>query len=173
MKKFLLADDHQVVRNGLRLILCDEFSEVEIDEAQNAQEVFTRMKEKKYDIVILDINMPGRNGLDVLHQLKEEGNKIPVLVLSGHSEEQIAIRVIKLGAYGYLSKEAPDTELVNAVNQILTGKKYITPSLAELLAEQLENPQNKPLHELLSEREYQTMILIASGKTTADIAKEL
>lgn len=173
MKKILIIDDHQVVRNGLKLALSDEFSEVEFGEGQDAPDALAKIKENKWDIMILDINMPGRGGIDVLLQLKSENNKIPILVLSMHTEEQIAVRVLKLGAFGYLSKEAKNSELLQAVHQILNGKKYIPASLAELLADQLENPSNIALHEFLSGREYETLILIASGKTTSEIAEEL
>lgn len=173
MKNILIADDHEVVRNGLKHVFTDEFSPVDFGEAQDSIEVFRKIHEKKWDIIILDINMPGRSGLDVLHQMKNENNKIPILVLSMHAEEQIAIRVLKLGAFGYLSKETSNAELIKAVRQILEGKKYITSSIAEQLAEQLENPSSIPSHEFLSEREFQTLLLIASGKTVSQIAEEL
>lgn len=173
MKSILLVDDHQVVRNGLKDILEDEFTEMVFDEASNVSGALAKLKERKWDLVILDINMPGRSGLDLLQEMKQDGNKTPVLVLSFHTEEQIALRVFKLGAYGFLSKDAADTELVNAVNKILSGKKYITPTVSELLAEQLYSPGDKPVHELLSDREYQTLLLIAAGKTTSQIADEM
>ena len=173
MKRILIADDHQVVRKGLKQILEDEFSEVEFGEAENAAEVLQKVSEKKWDILILDINMPGRSGLEVLHQLKEEKNMLPVLVLSMHAEEQIAVRTFKSGAWGYLSKDVADTELVKAIHQILSGKKYISPRVAELLAEQLENPSDKAPHEHLSGREYETFIHIAKGKTVSQIANEI
>lgn len=173
MKKILLADDHIVVRRGLKQILADEFSELEFGEASNSIEIFKKIKENKWDIIILDINMPGRNGLEVLSQIKDEKIAVPVLVLSSHPEEQIAIRVLKSGGSGYLSKDSADTELVKAVHHIFGGKKYITPSLAEQLALQIENPLNKAPHELLSDREFQTLLLIASGKQVSQIASEL
>ena len=117
--------------------------------------------------------MPGRNGLEVLKELKNNNVKIPVLVFSHHAEKQIAIRALKAGAWGYLTKDAAFKELANAINQILSGKKYITPSLAEQLAEQINNPHDKAPHELLSDREYETMLLLAKGKTISEIAKEL
>ncbi|MBI4931010.1 MAG: response regulator transcription factor [Bacteroidetes bacterium] len=173
MKKILIADDHQVVRKGLKQILEDEFSDVEFGEAENAAETLQKVSEKKWDLLILDINMPGRSGLEVLHQLKEEKNMLPVLVLSMHAEEQIAVRTFKSGAWGYLSKDAADTDLVKAIHQILSGKKYISPRVAELLAEQLENPSGKAPHEHLSDREYETFIHLAKGKTVSQIAKEV
>lgn len=173
MKKILIVDDHQVVRNGLKLVLADEFSEVEFGEAQNANEVFKKMTENKWDIIILDVNMPGRGGLEVLSQMKSDNNKTPVLVLSMHAEEQLAVRVLKLGAWGYVSKESPNAELIKAILKILSGKKYITTNVAEQLAGQLENPMNGAPHEILSEREFQTLLLMATGKTVSQIAQTL
>jgi two-component system invasion response regulator UvrY len=173
MKKILLADDHVIVRKGLKQILADEYGQIQFGEAVNAIEIFRIVREKKWDILILDINMPGRNGLDVLKQIKDEKINIPVLVLSMHPEEQIAMRVLKLGGSGYLPKDAADTELVKAVNLIFSGRKYITSSLAEQLATHMEDPSDKEPHELLSDREFQTFLLIASGKSVSHIAGEL
>ena len=173
MKKILICDDHPSIRNGVKLILTHEYSEVEFGEASSASEVLKKIHEKKWDILILDMDMPGRNGLEVLKQLKAESVKTPVLIFSMHPEEQVAIRAIKGGASGYLAKDAADAELAKAIQQILSGRKYITSSLAEQLAAQLENPLNKAPHELLSDREYQTLLLIAKGKTVSKIAKEL
>ena len=173
MKKILLADDHNVVRKGLKQILADEFSEVELGEACNGTEAYRMVKEKKWDLLILDINMPGKSGLEVLKQLKDENISLPTLVLSMHPEEQVAMRALKLGASGYLSKDIVDTELIVAVNKILSGRKYITLSLAEQMASKLENPDDKAPHELLSDREYQTLLLFAEGKTVSQIADKL
>ena len=173
MKKILIADNHPAMRRGVKLILSNEFSEVEFGEASTSEEVFVKVKEKNWDIIILDMEMPGRCGLEVCRQLKEEQTKIPVLLFSQHPESQTGIRAFRAGACGYLSKEAADVELQKAVVQILSGRKYITSSLAELLAMQLENPESKSPHELLSDREYQTFILIAKGKTISQIAQEL
>jgi two-component system, NarL family, invasion response regulator UvrY len=173
MKKILIADDHPAIRNGVKIILKSEFKEVEFGEASCAAEVFKKIHENKWDILILDMDMPGRNGLDVLKQLKDEKNKVPVLVFSMHPEEQIALRSMKSGASGYLSKGSASEELAKAVELIIGGRKYITASLAEQLASMLERPANKELHENLSDREYQTMLLIASGKTISQIAEEL
>lgn len=172
-KKFLIADDHPIIRNGVKIILAAAFTDAELGEAANGVEVFKKLKEKKWDMLILDMDMPGRNGLEVLQQIKDEEIKIPVLMFSMHPEEQIAMRALKLGAWGYLAKDTVSEELLKAVNLILNGRKYITPSLAEQLAMQLENPNDKAPHELLSEREYQTMLLIAKGKTITEIADEL
>ena len=173
MKKILLADDHPTIRNGVKLILSKEFSEAEFGEASSAIEVFKKLKEKNWDILILDMDMPGRNGLEVLKQIKDEGMKIPVLMFSMHPEGQVAIRALKTGASGYLSKDSAGDELANAIRTVLSGRKYITPSLTEQLVTYIENPDNKPPHELLSDREYQTLLLMAKGKTTSEIAEEL
>lgn len=173
MKKILLADDHPSIRNGVKQILTRELTEIEFGEATNSVEIFQKIKEKKWDILILDMDMPGRNGLEVLKQLKDEKTNIPVLMFSMHPEAQIAIRALKLGASGYLTKDSAATELPKAISLILNGKKYITPSLAEQLISQMENPQNKEPHELLSDREYETLLLIAKGKTVSEIAIEL
>ena len=173
MSKILICDDHSAIRSGLQLILKQEFEDARFGEASNAVEVLKRLSEDQWDILILDLDMPGRNGLEVLKQIKEEGINVRVLIFSMHPEEQIAVRALKLGAFGYLAKASADTELIKAVEQILSGKKYITTSLAEQLVAQLENPSNKAPHEMLSEREYQTLLLIASGKTITEIAEEL
>ena len=173
MKKILIADDHPAIRNGVKLILKSEFSEVEFGEAASGLEVLKMIREKKWDVIILDMDMPGRSGLDVLKQLKDEQSKIPVLMFSMHAEEQVAMRALKLGASGYLSKDAASDDLAKAIHTILSGKKFITPAVAEQMAAQLENPANKAPHELLSDREYQTLLLLASGKTVSEIAVEL
>ncbi|MBI3500767.1 MAG: response regulator transcription factor [Bacteroidetes bacterium] len=173
MKHILIADDHSAIRKGVKQLLSDGFSSVEFGEASGAAEVFKRLKEKEWDLLILDIDMPGRNGLEVLHQLEAEHTKIPVLVFSMHPEEQISLRALKAGAMGYVSKNSVDEELIKAVQQVLSGKQYLPPSVAALMLEQMKHPENKPLHELLSDREYQTFILIAKGKQVSQIAKEL
>lgn len=173
MKRILIADDHSVIRNGVKQVLSNEFNDVEFGEADNSVEIFRKIKENKWDMLILDMDMPGRNGLEVLKQLKDEKSRIPVLMFSMHPEEQIAIRALKSGASGYLAKDAASAELANAVRQIISGRKYIPPSLAEQLATQIENPLNKAPHELLSDREYETLLLFARGKTVSQIAKEL
>lgn len=173
MTRILITDDHPSIRNGVKMILEYEFSEVEFGEAANAIEFFKKFKEKKWDVIILDMDMPGRNGLEVLKQLKDEQAKTPVLMFSMHPEEQIAIRALRSGAWGYLTKDSASEELVKAIQIILSGRKYITPSLAEHLATQLENPSNKAPHELLSDREYQTLLLFSNGKTVSQVAEEL
>ena len=172
-KKILIADDHSAIRIGIKQICTSEFPFVQFGEAVNYAEVFQKLNENDWDILILDIDLPGRNGLDILKQIKAERLKIPVLMFSFHSEEQIALRALKLGASGYLSKDAADMELIKAINKILEGKKYVSAALSEQFLEMLDNNSTKEPHELLSEREYQTMLLIASGKTVSEIAEIL
>ncbi|HTD42468.1 MAG TPA: response regulator transcription factor [Mucilaginibacter sp.] len=169
-RKILIADDHSAIRLGVKQICSSGFPLVEFGEAVNYAEVFQKLKENDWDILILDIDLPGRNGLDILKQIKAERSKVPVLMFSFHGEEQVALRALKLGASGYLSKDAADTELLNAINKILAGKKYVSPALSEQFLEMLDNNSVKEPHELLSEREYQTLLLIASGKNVSDIA---
>lgn len=170
IKKILIADDHSAIRIGVRQICVSEFPSVIIGEATNYAEVFQKLSSDSWDILILDIDLPGRSGLDILQQIKAEKMKIPVLMFSFHGEEQIALRALKLGAAGYLSKDAADMELVMAINQIALGRKYVSQTLSEQLIYLLDSDTNKEPHELLSEREYQTMLLIASGKTVTEIA---
>ncbi|HTE00728.1 MAG TPA: response regulator transcription factor [Mucilaginibacter sp.] len=172
-RKILIADDHSAIRIGVKQICASEFPFVQFGEAVNHAEVFQRLKESDWDILILDIDLPGRSGLDILKQIKAEKIKVPVLMFSFHSEEQIALRALKIGASGYLSKEAADMELVKAINKILEGKKYVSPSLSEKFLEMLDENSTKEPHELLSDREYQTLLLIASGKTVSEIADML
>jgi two-component system invasion response regulator UvrY len=169
-RKILIADDHSAIRIGVKQICSNEFPFIQFDEAVNYSEVFQKLNENDWDMLILDIDLPGRNGLDILKQIKAEKNKIPVLIFSFHSEEQIAFRALKMGAAGYLSKDAADMELVKAINKILDGKKYVSQSLAENFLGMLDDTSTKEPHELLSDREYQTLLLIASGKTVSEIA---
>ncbi|MGZ4034746.1 MAG: response regulator [Bacteroidia bacterium] len=173
MKHILLCDDHSLVRNAIKFILLEEFKEIEFGEANNTSEIFHKIKEKKWDILILDENMPCRNGLEILKKIKDEKTNIPVLIFSLYAEDLVAVRILRSGAAGYLSKNTVDTELIKAVHQILKGKKYISPTVAELIAGQLENPHGKAPHEFLSDREYQTLLLISSGKNVSQIAEEL
>lgn len=173
VKKILIADDHSAIRIGVRQICTSEFPTVVIGEATNYAEVFQRLASDDWDILILDIDLPGRSGLDILQQIRTDKLKIPVLIFSFHGEEQIALRALKLGASGYLSKDAADMELVKAINQIISGRKYVSQTLSEQLIYLLDNDTEKEPHELLSEREYQTMLLIASGKTVTEIAEIL
>ena len=157
----------------MRQILSEESDIGEVGEAQNSQEVLELVRKKSWDIVVLDITMPGRGGLDVLKELKELHPKLPILILSMHPEDQYAVRALKAGASGYMTKESAQDELVKAIRKILQGGKYVSPTLAEKLAFNLEVRTEKPLHETLSDREYQVMLMIASGKTVSRIAEEL
>lgn len=173
MIRILIADDHAIFREGLKHIL-SECADVRVAaEAKNGQEVLEKIWHDKYDMVLLDISMPGMSGLEVLKQLKIEKPKLPVLVLSMHPEEQYAVRVLRAGASGYLTKESAPDELITAIRKISQGRKYITSSLAERLASEMEIDSDKPLHEMLSDREYQVLRMIASGKTITQIAEDL
>jgi two-component system, NarL family, invasion response regulator UvrY len=172
-RKILIADDHSAIRTGVKQICASEFPAIQFGEATNYAEVFQKLKETEWDLLILDIDLPGRNGLDILKDIRTDKIKIPVLMFSFHSEEQIAFRALKTGASGYLSKDAADTELVKAINQIFSGRKYVSQSLSEKLLYMMEDDHGKEPHQLLSEREYQTFIMIAAGKTITQIADEL
>src|SRR5215471_4437488 len=171
--KILLADDHAVVRHGLKQILADQFKNAVFGEARNAPEALNLAWKEKWDIVVLDITMPGRSGLEVLRELKKTRPKLPVLVLSMHPESQFAVRVLKRGASGYMTKESAGEELVGAIKKILEGGRYVSPTLAEKLATYLSSDTQKPPQELLSDREFQVLRLIASGKIVSEIAREL
>ena len=173
MIKILIADDHAIVREGLKQILSESPDLVIVAEASTGQEVIDKVGKNDLDLVVLDISMPGRGGMDILKEVKSLKPKLPVLILSMYPEEQYAVRVLKSGASGYLTKESAPVELVKAIRQISQGKKYISPSLAEKLAVDLEVSSDKLPHETLSDREYQVMCMIASGKTLKEIADEL
>jgi len=165
MIKVLIVDDHTIVREGLRQILEDTSDIAVTGEASSAQEVVNKVKTNNFDIVLLDISLPGRSGLDVLKQLKSIKPDLPVLVLSMHPEEQYAIRSLRAKASGYLTKESASDELIKAIRKVAQGRKYITSSLAEKLAFELEDSSSgSSSHEILSDREYQVMCMIASGK---------
>ena len=173
MTKILVVDDHAVVRQGVKQILSEQFQGAVIGEAQNAEEMVERLRKHSWDIVVLDVGMPGKSGLDALKELKHLSPRLPVLVLSAYPEDQLALRMLKAGASGYLSKDSAPNELVQALRKILGGGKFVSASLAELLASNLDDNLEKPLHELLSDREYQVMCLIAVGKSLKDIADDL
>lgn len=168
----LVADDHAILRKGLIQILREEFHSASITEANNSLEVHEKIGEKNWDIILMDISMPGRSGIDTLKQLRADGNKTPVLMLSMHPEEQFGIRVLRAGASGFLNKDTAGDELINAVHRVLSGRKYISAALAEKLAEGPAN-NNQPLYDLLSDRELQVLQLIAAGKPVSDIAEEI
>ncbi|HCJ66374.1 MAG TPA: DNA-binding response regulator [Elusimicrobia bacterium] len=171
MLRVLIADDHAVVRQGLKQILREEFPQGIYGESENAQEVLRQVREQDWDIVILDVTLGNRSGLEVLAEIKTMCPKLPVLVLSMHPEDQYGVRMLKSGADGYLTKESAPEEIVKAIRKILAGGKYVSPSLAERLVLELENNTNKLPHEKLSDREYQVMLMIASGKTVTEIAE--
>jgi two-component system invasion response regulator UvrY len=173
MLRILIADDHEIVRKGLGKVLAEMLQPIKIEEAGNGQEALNKILKSEFDLVVLDITMPGKGGLDALKEIKQHRPKLPVLILSMHPEEQFAIRAIRAGASGYLTKECAGDELVLAVRKALKGERYISASLAQILAGGLDSDQEKPLHEILSDREYQVMLLIASGKPVGAIAKEL
>lgn len=173
MKKIIIADDHFAIRAGIQHLLKNEFPDVQFGEATNAREIIEMINGSNWDLLILDINLPGRDGFDILKQLRDEKRSIPVLVFSMHKEEIVAVRALKAGASGYLSKDAADVELPRAVGQLLAGRKYITHSVAELMASKLQYPDNYDPHEILSDREYQTMLMLAGGKSVSQIAEEL
>jgi DNA-binding NarL/FixJ family response regulator len=171
--KILIADDHEVVRQGVRQILIEGFEKVAFGEAVNAAELLAQVRKQKWDLVLLDISMPGRSGLEALVELKKEQPKLPVLVLSMFSEREYALRVLRAGAAGYLTKQGLGHELVAAVKKVLGGGRYITPTLAELLAADLGKQETGLPHEKLSDREYEVMKLIAAAKSVKEIASEL
>lgn len=172
MVKILIGDDHAVVRRGLKQIVEDS-TEILVDEAGTGKEILEKTKNTHYDLLVLDITLPDRSGLDVLKQLKMTQPKLPVLVLSIHPEDQYAIRVLRAGASGYLSKDSAPDELVSAILRVAEGRKYVSSALAEKLAFDLDPTSNIPLHDTLSDREFQVMCMIASGYAVKDIANKL
>lgn len=173
MLKILIADDHSIVRQGLKQIVTETQDMVVAGEANDGQELLNIMSKGDYDVVVLDITMPYINGMDALKELRTKWPKLPVLMLSIHPEEHYALRALKAGASGYLTKESAPDELVVAIRKVSRGGKYISPSLAEKLAFELEVGREQAPHETLSDREYQVLCMIASGKTVMEIAQEL
>ncbi len=169
--RVLLADDHTMFREGVKKVLTATTDLLVVNEASNSAEVFEKSKE--CDVVVLDISMPGRDGIDVLKQLKQMNPHLQVLILSMYPEDQYAFRAIKAGASGYLTKNKASSELIEAIRRIATGRKYIGADVAEQIANDLERDADRPLHQRLSDREYQVMRMIASGKTVSQIAEEL
>ncbi len=173
MMRALIIDDHEIVRRGVKEILSDEFSELETGEAENSRAALELITTQEWDMVLLDINMPGRNGLEVLSEIKRLRPRTPVLVLSAYPEEEFAIRSLRLGASGYLTKGLASDEIVAAVKKALAGGKYVTASLAEKLAASLGREVQQIPHESLSGRELQILRMVASGQTIKEIAGEL
>ena len=173
MIRILVADDHAIVREGLKQILADVGDMTVCDEAASGAETLAKIRKREYDVVLLDISMPGRSGLEILKDIKTEHPKQPVLILSMHAEEQYAVRALRAGASGYLTKASAPDELIGAIRKVSYGRKYVSASLAEKLAFALDIDTKKPPHETLSDREYQVMLMIASGKSVKEIAAEL
>jgi two-component system invasion response regulator UvrY len=171
--KILIADDHAIVREGLKQIVAEEKDILVAGEAENSGKLMELLEKEKWNLIVLDINMPGKSGLEALKDIKRLYPDLPVLILSMFSEDQYGIRAIKAGASGYLKKVSAPTELVAAIRKIISGGKYINQSLAEKLAENIESTRKELLHEKLSDREYQIMCNIALGKSAEEIAEEL
>ena len=172
MIKILIADDHPVVREGFKQIISKASDMKVTGEALSGFEVLQKINEQEFDVLVLDLSMPGKSGLEVLKDLKNIKPQLPVLILSMHPEEQVALRTFKSGANGYLNKESAPGELVNAIRKIYSGGKYVSSAFAEKILDSLDNPDKAP-HELLSDREFQVLLLIASGKDVDEIAEEL
>ncbi|MBT0961710.1 response regulator [Denitromonas iodatirespirans] len=171
--RVMIADDHAIVRQGLRQILSD-IEDMEVaGEACNGVDALQLSRDGQWDVVLMDVSMPDRNGIDALKLIRKEQPKLPILILSMYPEEQYAIRALKAGAAGYLTKQSAPEQLVTAIRQVASGKKYVSASLAMELAEAIGEDTDRPLHEKLSDREYQTLCMIASGKTLTQIAEEL
>ena len=170
--RILITDDHPLFRIALKHILADEFRGVEFGEACNSQEALELVRQQEWAVLVLDITMPGRSGLDILGELKKARPKMPILMLTSQPEEQFALRCLKAGADGYLSKETAVQELVGAVRQVISGRKFVTASMAEKLAARLSDT-DRPPHELLSDREFQVLRLLAAGKPSKEIGADL
>lgn len=171
--RVFIADDHAIVREGLKQILADSRDIVVAGEAENGLDAIRLFPKSRCHVMLLDISMPDKNGIEVLKQIKKEYPDTQVLMLSMHREDQYAIRSLKAGAAGYLTKQAAPKELVVAIRQVASGQKYVSPALAQALAAQVGEDHETPVHDTLSDREYQTLTLIAAGKTVGDIAQEL
>jgi two-component system, NarL family, invasion response regulator UvrY len=173
MLRVLIADDHPIVRKGIRQILEETRNIQSVEEAATGQEVLDKVKKGKFDIILLDISMPGMSGLDTLEELKKLRPSLPVLILSMYPEEEYAVRALKAGASGYLTKKSAPDELATAIRKIYRGERYISPTLADLLAANLMDEIERPLHESLSNREFQVMRMIVAGKALKEIAGEM
>lgn len=171
--RVLIVDDHTIVRSGLRALLANEFRHAAFGEASDARQAFEHLRQAQWDIALLDITLPGKSGLDLLKELRAEWPTLPVLVLSGHPEDQFAVRVLKAGAGGYLTKESAPEELAKAIHKILAGGRYVSPALAEKLALGVTRDLTRIPHETLSDREYAVMSRIGLGRTVKEIGEEL
>jgi DNA-binding NarL/FixJ family response regulator len=173
MIRILIADDHAVVRKGLRQIIAEAYPSSIIGEASDSAELIKMATFEKWDVVVSDLNMPGRSGLDALKQIKQSCPRLPVLIMSMYPEEQFAVRVLKAGAYGYLSKTSVHENLVKAIQTALLGKKFITSSIVDQVISTLDSREHEVSHDTLSDREFEVFKLLATGKTVSDIADEL
>lgn len=173
MLKILIADDHAVVRKGLKQILLEEYPSATIGEVADAESLLSQVVTDGWDIVISDMNMPGRSGLDALTQIKQIAPTLPVLIMSMYPEDQYALRVLKAGAAGYLGKDTIHDDIIRAVQTVKLGKKFITPSVAEKLADAFRDDTEQPPHQLLSDREFDVFKLLAGGKSVSEIAAQL
>ena len=173
MMHILIVDDHPSFRRGVKEILTEELDSAKIGEGGDAQEMLDLVRRKKWDLVIMDISMPGQTGPEGLKALKEAHPSLPVLVLSMHPEDQYAIRMFKAGADGYLTKASAPCELVSAIKKVMAGGQYVSPALGEKLAVTVKSGLEQALHERLSDREYQVLCMIASGKTVSEIAETI
>jgi two-component system invasion response regulator UvrY len=171
--RVLIADDHAILRRGLKESLVRELEGAVCGEAKDTSEILARVQDADWDLVILDITMPGRSGLDALRDLKAARPGLPVLVLSMHSEDQYAKRILRAGASGYMNKESAPEELIKAIRKVLAGGRYVSAGLAEKLASDLSEDAGRPIHEILSDREFEVLRMIAAGKTVSQIAEEL
>jgi DNA-binding NarL/FixJ family response regulator len=171
--RVFIADDHAIVREGLKQILAEQRDIVVAGEAENGLDAIKLFRKSRCHVMLLDISMPDRNGIEVLKQIKQERPELAVLMLSMHREDQYAIRALKAGAAGYLTKQSAPKELVTAIRQVAGGQKYVSATLAQALASQVGADHDAPPHESLSDREFQTLTMIASGKTVTEIAQEL
>src|SRR5690242_826644 len=169
----LIVDDHAIVRQGLKQILAESGKVALIGEAERGTEAMRQVREGNWEVVVLDVSLPDRNGIEVLKQIRKESPKIRVLMLSMHDEGLYAVRALKAGASGYITKQSAPAELMAAIHQVARGRRYLTAALAEAMADSLFEDHDRPLHETLSDREYQTLCLIASGKSLTDAANEM
>jgi two-component system, NarL family, invasion response regulator UvrY len=173
MLRILIADDHAIVRKGLIQILLEQYPTAVISETADAESLIFATTNEKWDVVICDMSMPGRSGLDALQQIKQSSPKLPVLIMSMHPEDQYALRVLKAGASGYLLKETIHDSIVKAIETVMLGKKFITSSIAEKLADAFDKDASRQLHENLSDREFDVMKLLAFGKSVTEIGEQL
>ncbi|HXG95178.1 MAG TPA: response regulator transcription factor [Blastocatellia bacterium] len=173
MVKILIADDHALIRRGLKEIIADQPDMRVVGEAENAAQTLALLRKQEWDVLVLDINMPGQSGLDILREVSREQPRLPVLILSAHPEDQFGARVLKAGAAGFINKESAPEELVKAIRKVCQGGKYVSESLAETLISSLRGDSHQLPHERLSDREYQVMLMLAEGRTASEIAEEL